>query len=573
MIEVKFGIPQGYKERVLAILVDSSTSLRSKLSVLGFNWNPLGKFWTRGDFQPHVISVLESLGVQPSKAVLEHMQKTKPFRNRIYPNNFKDEMLLNYQREALEFCKKSGSGIVALDIGLGKTPCAIAYAELLGLRNLIVCPASLRGQWYNELSKFNKADPQKIVINGTKEKRKEQWTQARECQYVICSYDLLRQGADLAQAKAYLNGGLLICDEIMRVKTKESQRTKAIIEVRKSASFAIGLSGTPVENNLGEFYTILNIASPNFIPSYERFAESFLVRELRQAKGGRSYWQILGEKNVDEFRDIIKPLVIRKEKRECLDLPPASIVVRQTELSKEQKKIEKKLLDLARGDGDNVLKYFTYARENVISPDLLPFNFEDKKDPKNGQTYLNLWEKVSGEYKEDGLEYNESRVQQLIEGKISPDQITLTPRLQEIADILEEIGNERIIIYSPYVKALELVKRCVLKGKPCSMLIGGCEVEKELTEFKIGNNRILLMSSAGEEGHNLQMASLMIIIDKPYNPAKLSQLMGRIERKGQTEPMVFYELNSPSIIEARVNKILDRKEKLSEKVLAQKVMR
>ena len=187
-----------------------------------------------------------------------------------------------------------------------------------------------------ELSKFNYKEPSRMVIDGTRAKRKQQWKESFNYQYVICSYDLLRQEVDLASAKSYLQGGLLICDEIMRVKTSSSQRTKAIKNLRNSALYAIGLSGTPVENNLAEFYTILNIVSPNFIPSYERFAELFLVRELRQGHNGRSYWQILGEKNVDEFRELIKPLVIRKEKRECLSLPPASTVIRRVELSKEQ---------------------------------------------------------------------------------------------------------------------------------------------------------------------------------------------------------------------------------------------
>jgi len=67
LIEAKFGTPTGFKERVLAILTDSSTSLRTKLSVLGFNWVPLGNFWARGgELQPHVVKVLESFGVQPS---------------------------------------------------------------------------------------------------------------------------------------------------------------------------------------------------------------------------------------------------------------------------------------------------------------------------------------------------------------------------------------------------------------------------------------------------------------------------------------------------------------------------
>ena len=135
--------------------------------------------------------------------------------------------------------------------------------------------------------------------------------------------------------------------------------------------------------------------------------------------------------------------------------------------------------------------------------------------------------RIMGGY--DALKYIPSRVQKLSEGKLQPNQIKLTPRLQEIADIIEESGREKIIIFSPYVKALEIVRKCILK-EPYAMLVGGCNTGAELAKFR-SDTRILLMSEAGEEGHNLQISSLMVIIDKPYNPAKLAQLRGRIERK------------------------------------------
>jgi SNF2 family DNA or RNA helicase len=576
MVQMVYGLPEGFKEKVLAVLTDSSTELRARLGVLGFKFNPLGQFWSRKDFQPHVVSTLRSFGVEPSEAVLEEYKEQTCFRPmRVFEDNFKYEMLLPYQNETLEFCKTARSGIVALDIGLGKTPCAAAYAEFLGQKTLIVCPASLKSQWYSELSKFNNIDPSRIIIEGTKAKREKQWRIAQDFQYVILSYDLLKQKekktgtkVDLDNAKEFLSGGLLICDEATRAKNKTSQRTKALFELRESASNCLALSGTPLENSLAEFWTILNLVSPKFFPSYERFADMFLVQEIKQRqvwdkkKNGyvtKEYPILLGEKNVDTFKDLIKPLVFRREKRECINLPPASTVIRSVFLSKEQKRIEKRLLELAKEDSDNVLKYFTYARESIISPDLLPVKII------NTPGGLSMWNQLIGEA--DGLEYIPSRVQELVEGKIRPEDIELTPRLQEVADIIEESGKEKIIIYSPYVKALELVRRCILK-EPCAMLIGGCN---ELEDFK-KDKRVLLMSSAGEEGHNIQVASLMIIIDRPYNPAKLAQLKGRIERKGQKHPMTFYELNSSSVIESRINKILERKEKLSEKVLARKVM-
>jgi len=564
---MKFGTPQGFKERVLAVLTDSSTSLRNKLSVLGFTFNPLGHFWARGgEFQPHVIKVLESFGIQPSKAVLEEYNQKTAFRPiRIFEDNFKYEMLLDYQKEALEFTKNAQSCVIALSIGLGKTPTAIGYADYLGQRNLVVCPASLRGQWYEELKKFNNLDPSRIVIDGSREKRENQWKLAKECQYVICSYDLMRQKTDLDKAKLYLNrNGLLIFDEVMRIKNRESKRTKACIDLRSKTFSCIGLTGQPIDNNLGEFYTILNIVSPGFIPSYEKFAEMFLVRELRQGSNGRSYWQIRGERNVDEFRELIKPLMIRKEKREVLNLPPTSIITRTVELSKKQKRIEKRLLELAKEDPNNVLKYFTYSRENLISPSLLPIAVLDA--PRG----LDLWSQIEGNSNES-IEYIPSKVQELLEGKIKPEDIELTPRLLEVKDILEESGREKIIVFSTYVKALELVKRC-LTNEDCAMVAGSYDTEDELEKFR-GDTRILLASEKAQEGLNLQFCSSMIVINSSWTFSRMEQLRGRIDRRGQLHPMTFYELNSNSVIEARINKILEKKEKLSERVLEREVMR
>jgi SNF2 family DNA or RNA helicase len=565
MVQMVYGLPEGFKDKVLAVLTDSSTELRSRLGVLGFNFNPLGRFWTRKDFQPHVVSTLRSFGVEPSEAVLEEYKEQTCFRPmRVFEDNFKYEMLLPYQEEALNFTKNAKSCVIALSIGLGKTIVAIGYADFLGQKNLIVCPASLRSQWNSELAKFNNKEPSRIVIEGNRTKRKNQWELAQDCQYVVCSYDLLRQEEDLIQAKKYLSGGLLICDEIMRAKTSSSLRAKAVKDLRSSAYCCIGLTGTLIDNHLGEFYTILNLVSPNFMPSYERFAETFLVREQKFGMHGKNYWIIHGTKNIDEFRNLIKPLVIRKEKRECLVLPPASTIIRNIEMSKEQKRIEKRLLELAKDDPDNILRYFTYARENTISPDLIPKVF-DQPTSKG----LDLWASVLGD--DLGvIDSAPSRVKQLIEGRIKPDEIVLTPRLEEIRILIEESGSEKLIIFSTYVKALELIKRCILE-EPCAMVIGGCSVEKEISKFR-NDHRILLLSEAGIEGLNLQFTKNLVITNSAWTMSRMDQLRGRIERSGQIHPMTFYELRSPSIVESRILKILERKEKLSERVLAKEVM-
>jgi len=574
---MRFGKPEGFTERVLALIGQDTLKLKDKLGVLGFTYSTLQKFWFKKEFEPHTVDVVKTLDeVDISNAVLEEYSKCMgPFPERVYPSTFKTEMLLDYQTEALEFCKKARSGLVALAIGCGKTPTAIGYAEFLGLKNMVIVPSSLKYQWTGELLKFaDIPDNQKIVIDGkSRSKRDKQWNQSLDRKYTICSYDLLKQPEDLCQAIESLDNGFLIFDEIMRIKTPTSKRTKCAKELRKSAKYCIGLTGTPLENSITEFWNVLNVVNPSFLPNYDKFAEAFLITEIKYKEyfdkktmkmKQKPYILVRGEKNVQTFRQLIQPLVFRKEKRECLNLPPSNTIVRWVESSKKQKEIEKKLFELAKEDPENILRYFTYAREAVISPDLIP--------PLEDRGFKDIWAKFLGEEIGDGIQTGvPARVDQLISGELKPKDIILTPRLQEVIEIVDDSAGEKLIIFSTYVRALELIRRCILK-EPSAMIVGGCDIQKESEKFR-GDTRILLMSEAGAEGLNLQHCHLLLTVNKAYNPAKHQQLLGRIERSGQKSSMQFYEIrDKSSVIEKRVENILSKKTKLSEFVLAKEAM-
>jgi SNF2 family DNA or RNA helicase len=574
MLQLKYGKPSGLKEKVLAILGDTF-QYKDLLHLLGFRFNPINKYWAKKDFNPHVVDAINLWdNVQVSEAVWQEYESrhklSRPERK--FPNLMKKKMLLGYQNESLDFLQRSGSSLLALSIGLGKSPVSIAYAEELGLQTLIVCPASLKEQWYNELSKFTDSPVYKrIIVEGSN----RSWDDIGNYQYCIASYDLLKQkfekidtgkriikrpiySEDMEMAKGFVKNGLLIFDEIMRVKNAKADRTIGAKTIREQAAFCIGLTGTPIENNLAEFYNILDIISPGFMPSYEKFAEMFLVRELKSGFGGKSFWVIQGEKNLDQFTKLVSPLYIRKEKRQCLELPPSSTVVRKIAMSKKQKENEKRLLELSQENPNDILKYFTYARENVISPDLILEDFNSK--PQG----LDLWAEVGNQIP--------SKIERVMSGELDKKYLEMNPRIQEIKDIIEETGKEKLIIFSTYVKALNLVAQTCL-SEPYAMVAGNCNVEEELAKFRGDEARILLGSEKIEEGLNLQESHLLLCINDAWNPARMLQLEGRIERSGQKNPMTFYKLKSDSVIEKRIEEILKRKERLSERILAQKVMR
>ncbi len=441
----------------------------------------------------------------------------------------------------------------------------MAYAEALGCNALVLTKPTSIGQWCGEINKF--AASSWTRVDGTPKKRVKAWKEAIEnnSHYIVTSYDILkditinkrkkikRESVDFPYAAEYLgNNGIFILDEIGKVKNRDSERFKAIASLRPYAKVCVGLTATPIENNLAEFYNILSLICPEYMPSYETFEEQYLIRRLYTPPNykhphwkPKSIWLIVGEKNVDKFKDIIKPIFIRYEQDEVQNLPPSSTVIREVELSPEQKKIEKILLEIARRDPTTLLTNFSFALENVLDSSIVDMEkVTCDIDTKEELINLGSTEKLS-------------------------------PRLLELQDLLDELQGEQVVIYSRSVKALKLIRDHVLKD-PYSMVIGelsNAERDEEISRFQKKVTRIMLLSAAGEEALNLQNARHLIIFSKPWNFSRLIQLRGRIRRTGQQFPTIYYEFKSNSIVEERLEGVLQDKRELADMVLAKEVMR
>jgi SNF2 family DNA or RNA helicase len=459
-------------------------------------------------------------------------------------------MLLDFQNEGLHFMQKSGSCILGFDIGLGKTPSSLAYAENLGINTLIVCPAKLRKQWEEEIKKFTNGSLG-IKVVGTQAERTKIWSSIDKYHYAIISYEAFLNQHDINHIENYVNNGLIIFDEVTKLKNPKSKTFKAAFGVRQKAKFAVGLSGTPLENGLQDIYALMRLITPYYIPDYHVFARNFLKQsehEFFNPNTGRKirYNKIDGEKNVELFREMLKPIMIRKTREEVLHLPPASTVTYDIELAKEQIEIELILKSLAKDYPEYILKWFIFAMENLIHPSLINVSAVAETNPF------------------EAFEI-ESRINQ-----------SLTPRMEAILEILEEIGNQKIIIFSKYVRALDLIQNRLLtpNGYQFKEVSGRVRhPENELQSFKTSSkHNVLCMTQAGQYGLNIVEAPLLLIIDKPLNPAKLDQLKGRIHRKGQEKPVTYFELISQSPTEQRIESILSKKQNISQKVLAREVL-
>lgn len=219
--------------------------------------------------------------------------------------------LLAYQLDGIAFAAGAGRAVLADDMGLGKTIQGVGVAEFLAReadikKVLIVCPASLKSQWRNEINRFCARPVQ--LVSGPAAQRGSQY--ANPCFFTVCNYEqVLRDILVIETAK----WDLIILDEGQRIKNWAS-KTSAVIKGLKSR-FALVLSGTPMENRLDELYSVVQFIDDRRLgPGFRFFNKHRVVDE----KG-----KVLGYKNLGELRENLAPILLRRTRDSVkLELPP-----------------------------------------------------------------------------------------------------------------------------------------------------------------------------------------------------------------------------------------------------------
>lgn len=517
---------------------------------------------------------IAKISLKPTKCQLAYRVRIslpnaiKPFRLARKANNCKERtkyypnraiVSVEYAGKKLAQCiwVDSEDNLYATDhcILTHNTPMALAAAERWGSKCLVVSRASLLRQWETEIEKFTSSSF--AIIEGTPKQRKGLWERAigEPCHYAVVSYDTLNGKDDREGALAYIkDGAMAVYDEITMVKNYTASRTKAISVLRPHV--VIGLTGTPYENHVGEYYQIFRLVRPGLLPPYEVFMDLFTIRESRQirTKSGRKFSleMIKKEINLELLAKMVAPAMIRRMRKEVLSLPPSEPIVHNIGMSKLQRQIESFLLNGARLHEELRLPFFTFGLENAICPAML----DSQKIPDN----IDLLRLI--ELLDEMKDLEDEELSKAIR----------TPRLAEVGAILDEAGDSKVVIYSRFTKALDLIDKFILqnRGIEPAYFTGFARESKMFIE---GDKRVLLMSGAGAYGLNLQeVCHLMILVDKPFNPAVLDQVKGRIDRIGQSSPMQYHEFDTGSTIERRAFEIIKRKGETSDILLARSVM-
>jgi superfamily II DNA or RNA helicase len=456
-----------------------------------------------------------------------------PARAIVFPSQLQAD-LRPYQREGvawLQHLRAHGAGgILADDMGLGKTLQTIAHvlAEKeqgrLDRPAMIVTLTSLVGNWQRELARF--APSLSIAIHHGPDRHARR-AALPAADVVLTTYPMVaRDRDDLATLPLHL----LVLDEAHAIKNSDAQASEAVR--RLDARHRVCLSGTPIENNLGELWSLFDFINPGLLGAKDEFTQQFRV--AIEERGDKL--------RLEALRDRVRPFILRRTKDAVApELPPKTQLVRAVELTGEQRELYESIRVAAHADVRAHIRQRGLARSTIAILDALLKLRQVCCDPR--LVSVGAARDVSGSAKLDV--FLELVTQQLGEGR-------------------------RILVFSQFARMLALISEALLaRGIGHVTLTGHTpDRQKPIDAFQQGRVDVFLISlKAGGAGLNLTGADTVIHYDPWWNPAAQAQATDRAHRIGQTKPVFVYDLIAAGSVEERMLSLQKHKRQLADAIL------
>ncbi|HEY6556600.1 MAG TPA: DEAD/DEAH box helicase [Polyangiaceae bacterium] len=426
--------------------------------------------------------------------------------------------------------ENEAGGVLADDMGLGKTLQTIAHlvmekeARRMDAPSLIVVPTSLVGNWQVELKRFAPC-LRVCVLHGPD--RKSRFAELSRSDVVITTYPVLIRDLEALKEKRF---HYLILDEAQAIKSRRSQAKQAVMALE--ARHRLALTGTPVENNLEELWSIFDFTLPGLLGSAEDFKKRFRIPVERDAS----------ERALLALRDRVAPFIMRRMKEHVArDLPPKTELVRPVELEHDQRDLYESIrvaghVEVRRairkkgltGSTITILDALMKLRQVCCDPRLV--NVDAARSVRASAKYELLMELLE---------------QQLAQGR-------------------------RVLVFSQFAQMLALIAQGLHAKRLRYSVLTGSVVDRArpILAFQNGEVDIFLISlKAGGTGLNLTRADTVIHYDPWWNPAAQAQATDRAYRIGQTEPVFVYKLIAAGSVEERMLKLQQRKQRLADGIL------
>ncbi len=437
--------------------------------------------------------------------------------------------LFPYQREGMLHLAFTERALLADEMGLGKTIQAIAACALLHRlgqvqRVLVVCPASLKTEWEEQIQRFTSLPYQ--LIYGQRIRRLQAYQNAPF--FTLVNYEQML--SDTLEVNARLRPDAVILDEAQRIKNWSTKTSRAVKRLRSRYAFV--LTGTPIENRIDELHSLMDFLNPRILGPLFRFNREYYVLDER----GRPQ----DYRNLDRLQERIAPCLLRRRKADVeTELPERTTRTFFVKMSPRQQvdydyheQIVARLANLAKRralnqlEQEKLMRHLAMMRMLCDTPYIL--------DPND----------------------------------------RVCPKLGEIEKLLEECRENslKVLVFSEWERMLELVRDlCDRMDIGYAWHTGTVPQKRRRAEINLFKSdpecRVFLSTDSGGVGLNLQSASVVIHCDLPWNPARLEQRIARAWRKFQTRSVTVIQLVSERTIEQRMLDTLAHKRALADGVL------
>lgn len=431
----------------------------------------------------------------------------------------------------LQFLRENQfAGILADDMGLGKTIQAISHITVekqcgrLQKPVLIIAPTSLMFNWQTELQRFS-PDLKVLVLHGAE--RKQHHGKINHHDVVLTTYPLLARDKDVLLKHEF---HMLILDEAQAIKNSRAQAAQIVMQIH--AHNRICMTGTPMENHLGELWSLFHFMMPGLLGTEKNF---------------RTVFRYPIEKNQDESRRqllsrIVSPFLLRRKKSDVVkELPDKVEMTQSIEMETEQRDLYETIRLSMQKKLRETIKKMGLARSHIMILDALLKLRQICCDPR------------------------------LLKTEKKPANLT-SAKLSMLMSMLPELVEEgrKILVFSQFTEMLDLIKKELDAIQlPYVTLTGQTRDRKTpVLEFQSGKVAIFLISlKAGGTGLNLTAADTVIHYDPWWNPAVENQATDRAHRIGQEKKVFVYRLVTKGTIEEKIIELQQRKHALAESML------
>jgi len=425
-------------------------------------------------------------------------------------NNYLNHPPKPYQAEGIKFAMEHHYSILADDMGLGKTMQAISVS-LIGMhRTLIVCPAYLKLNWEDEINFFSKKPVKVFVCRTSKDLT---LLDPEGYDFIVCNYEQLSNNN---MVNIFKWADMICCDEAHALKNVKAKRTKAFHQYLYDhrPERLMLLSGTPITNNVGDWYSLIMLTSYN--PkntsgmgldgvSYWDFCSKFCLQRQQSIGGGRTAKIFYGLRNVEGLKKLLRGKYIRRLAKDVLDLKEVT--------------------------------------EKTVVVDV-------ESDP----SLEDAWQ----EYKEtEKLSVNATIKK--------ASAVMVAPFTAELAVGMLNGGSGPLVIFSDHVDPVRIITEGIMRkrsGTVVREIVGGISINerKQITDaYKRGAVDVIVATiPAASTGLTLVAGNRIIFNDPSYNPAQNAQAFKRVHRIGQTKPVFAYYVAPKGIYSKIISKLREK---------------